>query len=107
MADKIIVIAIGGNSLIKNGKQSASFSEQLDTIKLTTAQITDLIESGHSVLITHGNGPQVGDLLIRSYLTRKHMPDIPLDIANALTQSQIGYMIQQSLKNELLHKSWS
>jgi carbamate kinase len=101
---KTIVIAIGGNSLIKNGKQSASFQEQLETVKQTTANIAEIVKRGARVIITHGNGPQVGDILIRSYLTRAHLPDIPLDMANAITQSEIGYMIQQALKNELAHR---
>lgn len=101
---KTIVIAIGGNSLIKNGNQSASFQEQLETVQETTENIADIVKQGHRVVITHGNGPQVGDILIRSYLTRNHMPDIPLDMANAITQSEIGYMIQQSLKNQLLKR---
>lgn len=103
--NKTAVIAIGGNSLIKNGKQSASFDEQMETVRQTTAQIADIIEQGYRVVITHGNGPQVGDILIRSYLTRHHLPDIPLEMANAITQSEIGYMIQQSLKNELLKRN--
>jgi len=102
---KKIVIAIGGNSLIKNGKQAATFQEQLNTVKETTANIADIVEQGYKLVITHGNGPQVGDILIRSYLTRNNLPDIPLDMANAITQSEIGYMIQQSLKNELLKRN--
>jgi len=97
-----IVIAIGGNSLIKDTKQATNFSAQLATVRETTTNITKIVRQGYRVVITHGNGPQVGDILIRSYLTRLHLPDIPLDMANAITQSEIGYMIQQSLKNELL-----
>ena len=97
-----IVIAIGGNSLIKDNGHSASFSEQLQTVSETSLNIAKIVKQGYRVVITHGNGPQVGDILIRSYLTRQHLPDIPLDIANAITQSEIGYMIQQSIKNELL-----
>ena len=104
-AGKKIVIAIGGNSLIKNGRQSASFQEQLETVRETTANIALIVKQGYRVVITHGNGPQVGDVLIRSYLTRNLLPDIPLDMANAITQSEIGYMIQQSLKNELLKQN--
>ncbi len=97
-----IVIAIGGNSLIKDTKQAANFPEQLVMVRETTANIAKIVSQGYRVVITHGNGPQVGDILIRSYLTRLHLPDISLDMANAITQSEIGYMIQQSLKNELL-----
>lgn len=96
-----IVIAIGGNSLIRNGNKHASFQEQLETVEETCANIADLINCGHQIVITHGNGPQVGTALIRSYLTRNHLPEIPLEIATALTQAEIGYMIQLNLKNEL------
>jgi carbamate kinase len=102
--NQTIVIAIGGNSLIKNGNQSACFQEQLETVQETTQNIAEIVRQGHRIVITHGNGPQVGDVLIRSYLTRTHMPDIPLDMANAITQSEIGYMLQQSLKNQLLKR---
>lgn len=100
----IIVIAIGGNSLVKNGRQSVGFTEQLETVQETTENIAKIVKLGYKVLITHGNGPQVGDILIRSYLTRKHLAEITLDMANAITQSEIGYMIQQSLKNEFLKR---
>ncbi len=100
----IVVIAIGGNSLVKNGRQSVGFAEQMQTVQETTANIAKIAKLGYKVLITHGNGPQVGDILIRSYLTRKHLAEIPLDMANAITQSEIGYMIQQSLKNEFLKR---
>jgi carbamate kinase len=70
--------------------------------KIIKQQPAKIVRQGYRVVITHGNGPQVGDILIRSYLTRLHLPDIPLDMANAITHSEIGYMIQQSLKNELL-----
>ncbi len=96
-----IVIAIGGNSLIRNGNKPASSQEQLETVQETCANIAEIINCGHQVVITHGNGPQVGTALIRSYLTRNHLPEIPLEIATALTQAEIGYMIQLSLKNEL------
>ncbi len=98
-----IVVAIGGNSLIKNSKQSSGFQEQLETVKETARHIAEIVRMGYRVVITHGNGPQVGDILIRSFLTRNLLPDIPLELANAITQSEIGFMIQQSLKNALVH----
>lgn len=101
---KKIVIAIGGNSLIKNSKQSPEFQEQLETINETSENIAEIVKQGYKVVITHGNGPQVGDVLIRSFLTRNHLPEIPLDIANAITQGEIGYLIQQTLKNALLRR---
>jgi len=101
-----IVIAIGGNSLIKNGKQAAGFQEQMETVQETVENIADIVEMGYKVVISHGNGPQVGDILIRSYLTRNQLSEIPLDLANAITQSEIGYIIQQSLKNQLLKRKF-
>ncbi len=101
-ADKIVV-AIGGNSLVKNSKQSTTFQEQMETVKETAKNIAKIVNLGYRVVITHGNGPQVGDILIRSFLTRQLLPDIPLEMANAITQSEIGFMIQQALKNELMN----
>ncbi|OYD16680.1 carbamate kinase [candidate division WOR-3 bacterium JGI_Cruoil_03_51_56] len=95
----ITVLAIGGNSLVRSKKRS-SFEDQLATVGQTCGYIADLIEAGNSVVITHGNGPQVGFLLIRSHLSRNRLPEVPLDACNAQTQAEIGYMIQQSLGNE-------
>ncbi|MEO0080858.1 MAG: carbamate kinase [candidate division WOR-3 bacterium] len=95
-----IVLAIGGNSLIR-AKDKQSFSDQLAAVGDTCHQVADLVEAGHEVVITHGNGPQVGFLLIRSHLSRNRLPETPLDAANAQTQAEIGYMIQQALGNEL------
>jgi len=95
----ITVIAIGGNSLIRS-KDRSSFADQLATTAETCRHIADIVEAGHEVVVTHGNGPQVGFILIRSHLARNRLPEIPLDACNAQTQAEIGYMIQQSLDNE-------
>ncbi|MCX8015092.1 MAG: carbamate kinase, partial [candidate division WOR-3 bacterium] len=103
---KKIVIAIGGNSLISTNKNISNEKDRshfdFTAIEETTKNIAKIIKDGHRVVITHGNGPQVGDILIRSYLTRKFLPEITLDMANAITQSEIGYLIQLSLKNQLM-----
>lgn len=78
-----------------------SFADQYETVKKTVGNLIDLIKSDYRLVITHGNGPQVGFILIRSHLARNRLPEIPLDVANALTQAEIGYMIQSALKNEL------
>ena len=96
--ERILVIAIGGNSLIRD-PQHTSFQSQKETVLDTCKNIVDLIEEGFGMVITHGNGPQVGLELLRSYLTRNFLPEIPLDICNAITQAEIGYMIQQALDN--------
>ena len=97
---KTALVAIGGNSLIADPAK-ISFTDQYETVKATVSNLIDLIKSDYRLVITHGNGPQVGFILIRSHLARNRLPEIPLDVANALTQAEIGYMIQSALKNEL------
>lgn len=97
---KTALVAIGGNSLIADPAK-ISFADQYETVKKTVGNLIDLIKSDYRLVITHGNGPQVGFILIRSHLARNRLPEIPLDVANALTQAEIGYMIQSALKNEL------
>jgi carbamate kinase len=94
------VLAIGGNSLVRS-EDGSSFAAQLATVGETCRHIADLVVRGNRVVVTHGNGPQVGFALIRSHLARNRLPEIPLDACNAQTQAEIGYMIQQSLGNEL------
>ncbi|MEO0020909.1 MAG: carbamate kinase [candidate division WOR-3 bacterium] len=95
------VLAIGGNSLIRS-KEQISFADQLATLKASCEPLVALVRQGERVVITHGNGPQVGFILLRSYLARNRLPEIPLDAANAQTQAEIGYMIQQVLGNLFL-----
>ena len=95
----VTVLAIGGNSLIRSEDRS-SFADQLATTADTCRHIADIVAAGHDIVVTHGNGPQVGFILIRSHLSRNRLPEIPLDACNAQTQAEIGYMIQQSLDNE-------
>ncbi|WP_406676962.1 carbamate kinase [Moorella sp. ACPs] len=97
--DKLAVVAIGGNSLIKD-KNKIGLMDQLATVKETCASIAELVEKGWNVAITHGNGPQVGFLIRRAELAVGELPPIPLEFAVADTQGAIGYMIQQSLMNE-------
>ena len=96
---KTIVIAIGGNSLIKDG-QHMSVPDQYAAIVETSRHITDLIERGFRVVITHGNGPQVGFILLRSEHSRGILHQVPLDSIGADTQGAIGYQIQQAMENE-------
>jgi carbamate kinase len=99
MDSRLAVLAIGGNSLIKD-KNHISLSWQYETLKETVQYIVDLIAEGLSVVITHGNGPQVGFIYRRGELGRHELPLIPLDICGADTQGAIGYMIQKALLNE-------
>lgn len=102
MAKKIAVIAIGGNSLIKDVKHQ-SVEDQYEAARETCIHIADMIEAGYEVVIGHGNGPQVGFILRRSEIAAKAegMHEVPLDVCGADTQGAIGYALQQNLQNEL------
>ena len=96
---KTLVIAIGGNSLITNA-QHMSVPDQYAAVVKTVAHITDLLERRHLIVITHGNGPQVGFILLRSEHSRGILHQVPLDSIVADTQGALGYQIQQALENE-------
>jgi carbamate kinase len=102
MTNQVAVVAIGGNSLIKD-KNSVSVEDQYLAAKETTFHIADMIEAGWNVAIGHGNGPQVGFILRRSEIAHKAegMHEVPLDACGADTQGAIGYALQQTLQNEL------
>jgi carbamate kinase len=99
---KIAVVAIGGNSLIKD-KQHQTVEDQYEAAKETAQHIAEMIEAGWDVVIGHGNGPQVGFILRRSEIAHKveGMHEIPLDVCGADTQGALGYALQQNLQNEL------
>jgi len=97
--NKLMVIALGGNSLIKD-KDKISAEDQLEVVQSTCKHIVSLVKKGFDVVITHGNGPQVGFNLLRSEAAREQLPPQPLDVCVAETQGSIGYMIQQALFNE-------
>jgi len=99
MKSRLAVLAIGGNSLIKD-KNHGALSSQYEAVKETTHYISDLVSEGIGLVITHGNGPQVGFIYRRGELARHELPLIPLDICGADTQGAIGYMIEKALLNE-------
>jgi carbamate kinase len=96
---KTLVIAIGGNSLITNA-QHMSVPDQYAAVVKTVDHIADLLERRHRIVITHGNGPQVGFILLRSEHSRGLLHQVPLDSIVADTQGALGYQIQQALENE-------
>lgn len=102
---KLAVIAIGGNSLIKDEKHK-NVEDQYQAAKETTFHIADMIEQGWDVAIGHGNGPQVGFILRRSEIAAKveGMHEVPLDVCGADSQGAIGYALQQTLQNELYRR---
>jgi len=100
---KLAVVAIGGNSLIKD-KQHAAVRYQVQAVRETCVHIVDMIEAGWDVVVTHGNGPQVGFILRRNELAAGEVHTTPMDVIGADTQGAIGYMLQQALDNELLKR---
>jgi carbamate kinase len=96
---RVAVVAIGGNSLIKD-KQHRTVPDQYEAAHETCVHIAGMIEQGWNVAIGHGNGPQVGFILRRSELARHELHEVPLDFCGADTQGAIGYMLQQNLYNE-------
>lgn len=102
---KLAVVAIGGNSLIKDSKRQ-TVEDQYQAAKETTLHIADMIEAGWDVAIGHGNGPQVGFILRRSEIAAKTegMHEVPLDVCGADSQGAIGYALQQNLQNELYRR---
>jgi carbamate kinase len=98
---KLAVIAVGGNSLIKNDK-SVTVEDQQEALRETAHHIVDMIEAGWDLAIGHGNGPQVGFILRRSEIAAKveGMHEVPLDVCGADSQGAIGYEFQQALQNE-------
>ena len=103
MKSRLAVLAMGGNSLIKD-KNHIALSFQYEAVKETVKYVAELIADGISLVITHGNGPQVGFLYRRGELARNELPLIPLDICGADTQGAIGYMIEKALLNEFRRK---
>ena len=101
---KKAVIAIGGNSLIKD-KDHRTVPDQYKATAETCKHIADMIEAGWDVVITSGNGPQVGFILRRSELAAHELHEVPLDYCGADTQGAIGYMIQRAMYNEFKHRS--
>jgi carbamate kinase len=98
---KLAVVAIGGNSLIRDSEHS-TVEDQYEAAGETDHHIAELIREGWNVAITHGNGPQVGFILRRSELARSELHEVPLDVCGADTQGAIGYALQQNLYNDFL-----
>jgi carbamate kinase len=97
---KTILLAVGGNSLIRAGEKG-TMAEQLTNARRTAREIVGLIGDGFRVVLTHGNGPQVGAALLRSEAGASQVPPLPLDVCGAATQGEIGYILEQALEAEL------
>jgi len=98
---KTAVVAIGGNAILLAGEKPTQ-ANQAKNIAVTAKGLADLIQMGYDLVITHGNGPQVGDILLRNDLAKDKIPPMALDVCNAESQGQIGYMLQQALTSEFV-----
>lgn len=101
MAQKV-VIALGGNAILQP-KQQATYENQLENVRKSCEVIARIVKQGYEVIVTHGNGPQVGNILRQQDEAKDVVPQFPLDVCSAESQGFIGYMMDQCLKNEL-HK---
>ena len=95
---RTFVIALGGNCILRAG-QKGTIEEQYENVRRTAEQLLDLLGSESRIVITHGNGPQVGNLLLASTMAQDTIPPMPLDICVAATEGFMGYMIQNTLAN--------
>ncbi len=98
-----VLVAVGGNSLIRAG-QRGTIDEQIDNAHVTASHIADIAALGYGLIITHGNGPQVGSQLLRSEAGSAQTYTQPLDICVAATQGEIGYILQNTLRSELRNR---
>lgn len=97
---KTILLAVGGNSLIRAGEKG-TIAEQMANARRTAVEIVGLCRAGYRIVLTHGNGPQVGAALLRSERGASQVPGHSLDVCDASTQGEIGYILQQALESEL------
>ena len=95
-----ILVALGGNAILRNGGKRTA-AEQEATIDSTSKRLVRMIQEGHEIALTHGNGPQVGDILLAYDSAKSVLSPMPLDVCGAQSQGMIGYMLQQSLENQL------
>ena len=100
MTGKAVVVALGGNAILRH-RETGTAEEQLANVRRAARQIAGIASDGYAVVVTHGNGPQVGDILLRNELTKDTLPSMPLDVCGAESQGMIGYLLQQSMQEAL------
>ncbi|MBU0662063.1 carbamate kinase, partial [Candidatus Micrarchaeota archaeon] len=93
-----VLVALGGNALIRE-HQLGKYAEQMRNVRRTCRLVAKIVKRGHDVIVTHGNGPQVGNLQVQMQAAKCRVPAMPLDVSGAMTQAQVGYMLQQALSN--------
>ncbi len=97
---KRILVALGGNAILRH-TETGTAEEQMNNIRGISRLLAQMVKAGYHIAVTHGNGPQVGDILLKNELAQATLPPMPLDVCGAESQGMIGYMLQQSLHNEL------
>ncbi len=97
---KTAVVAIGGNALLRAGEEP-TIENQIKNVRETSKYLAQMVKMGYDIVITHGNGPQVGNLLLQNEISRDSVPPMPMDVCVAESQGQIGYLLQQMLTNQL------
>ncbi len=96
-----ILVALGGNAILKH-RGSGTAEEQFANVGETCRELVGMIQKGYRIAITHGNGPQVGDILLKNECAKESLPMMPLDVCGAESQGMIGYFFQQSMDRELV-----
>src|SRR5260370_23069182 len=95
-----VLVSLGGNAILKHG-QKGTVEEQAVNVQNTAKHLAALLRRGEIIAITHGNGPQVGNILLKNEIAKATWPPMPLDICGAESQGMIGYMLQRALRSEL------
>src|SRR5690606_3697258 len=101
MGNKTVLVALGGNAILRP-KQEATFENQMHNINISCRFLAKLVKEGFRLVVTYGNGPQVGNILRQNEESAHVVPALPLDACSAESQGLIAYMMQQALLNELI-----
>lgn len=97
---KKVVLALGGNAILQP-KQEATFENQYQNVVNAANRMVEISEAGHKIVVTHGNGPQVGNIIAQNEAAKEEIPAMPIFVNNAESQGMIGYMMESALKNRL------
>jgi len=95
-----VLVSLGGNAILKHG-QRGTVEEQEENVQNTAKHLASILRRGERLAITHGNGPQVGNILLQNEMAKEKLPPMPLDVCGAESQGMIGYMLQRALRSEL------
>ena len=97
---KRVVLALGGNAILQP-EQEATYDNQYNNVITATEKMIEIRKAGHEIVVTHGNGPQVGNIIAQNEYAKDNVPALPIDVCSAESQGMIGYMMEMALKNHL------